>query len=200
MEVVFIRHGVTSWNQDKRIQGHTDISLSRQGREYLSTLEIPHAWRSWAWYVSPLRRARETARILGLNARVDPLLIEMNWGEWEGKILDELDDNELQLLKRQELRGLDMTPPGGESPRKVQQRLKRWGTRLLTQGLGQVGAVCHKGVIRAVLADACGWDMVQKPPYKLDFSRPQRFGWDGQRWYLLEVEVKKGQVLSFEKN
>ena len=117
LEVVFIRHGITSWNQEKRIQGQTDIPLSLEGKESLSTLEIPPAWRSWAWYVSPLQRARETERILGLNARVEPLLIEMDWGAWEGKILVELPDAELRVLRQQELRGVDMTPPREASHR-----------------------------------------------------------------------------------
>jgi probable phosphoglycerate mutase len=130
---------------------------------------------------------------------VEPLLIEMNWGAWEGKILAELPDAGLHILRQQQLRGVDMTPPGGESPRQVQERLRQWGTQLLAQGFTRVGAVCHKGIIRALLAEACDWDMVNKPPHKLNYNRPQRFGYDGQRWYLLEVEVKTGQVLSFEK-
>jgi 2,3-bisphosphoglycerate-dependent phosphoglycerate mutase len=194
LEVVFIRHGATEWNQQKRIQGHTDIPLSREGREILLSWQLPPSWRAWSWYVSPLQRARETALILGLDARVEPLLIEMNWGAWEGKILEELPEPELRLLRLQEARGLDMTAPGGESPRQVQQRLQQWATQLSAQGLGQVGAVCHKGIIRALLAEACGWDMIKKPPYKLNYSRPQRFRWDGRRWYLVDANLKSGEV------
>jgi probable phosphoglycerate mutase len=31
-ELIFVRHGVTDWNREKRLQGHTDIALNREGR------------------------------------------------------------------------------------------------------------------------------------------------------------------------
>ncbi len=40
----------------------------------------------------------------------------MNWGDWEGLTLTELRDTQPELLAREETRGLDLTPPGGESP------------------------------------------------------------------------------------
>jgi probable phosphoglycerate mutase len=68
-----------------------------------------------------------------------------------------------------EARGLDLQPPGGESPRQVQDRLRPWLRRLAAAG-ADAGAVTHKGVIRALLAQACDWPMLGKPPVKLDWQ------------------------------
>jgi probable phosphoglycerate mutase len=65
-----------------------------------------------------------------------------------------------------EARGLDLTPAGGESPRAVQARLLLLLARLAAAGR-PTGAVTHKGVLRALLALATGWDMRGDPPVKL---------------------------------
>src|SRR3546814_19659201 len=70
--------------------------------------------------------------------------------------------------------GLDLRPPGGESPRQVQDRLKPWLAERSSCGRDTI-AVTHKGVIRALYALACGWDMTGPPPDKLrDLNCPLR--------------------------
>jgi probable phosphoglycerate mutase len=65
-----------------------------------------------------------------------------------------------------EAAGLDFRPPGGESPREVQARLRPLLARIVQDGT-PVAAVAHKGVIRALFALATGWDMRAKPPQRL---------------------------------
>ena len=66
-------------------------------------------------------------------------------------------------------RGLDMLPPGGESPRMVMERLRELCRAIATDGVDTV-AVCHKGVIRALLSLATGWPMLGRQPVRLDWS------------------------------
>ena len=101
----------------------------------------------------------------------------MNWGEWEGRKLKDLREQHGASLAENEDRGLDMQPPGGETPRDVQDRLKP-----LLQEIGKtnktIGAVSHKGVIRALLCLATGWNMLGKPPVKIDWGSIQIFSLD----------------------
>jgi len=64
-----------------------------------------------------------------------------------------------------EARGLDFRPDGGESPRKVRARLE---SLLADLAAGPDAIlVTHKGVIRAAVSLATGWDMTAKPPLRL---------------------------------
>jgi len=69
-------------------------------------------------------------------------------------------------MKKNESLGLDFCPPGGESPRMVQQRIMPW-LELIGALDYPVAAVTHRGVIRALTALASGWDMTGKEPHKL---------------------------------
>jgi len=166
----FIRHGATEWNAEHRIQGLRDVPLSAEGRTALEGARPPALLARAHWYASPLLRAVETAEMLGLMAMPEPLLLEMDWGEWEGRTVAELRTADPEGMKVNETRGLNFRPPGGESPRDVQARIKDWAEALVDQGPGVYGAVTHKGVIRAAVALALGWDMLPPDPVKLKWN------------------------------
>ena len=120
----------------------------------------------------------ETARLLGgREPRREDALTEMDWGAWEGLTLAELRGRFGAEFSRMEARGLDFRPPGGESPRDVRRRVQRWLVDAATRG-DSIAAVTHKGVLRAVLAAATGWDMTCKPPVRLQDDALHRFAVD----------------------
>lgn len=179
MILAVIRHGPTEYNQAKRIQGRRDIPLSAEGRTAVARRQLPPALNSgYVWVTSPLLRCRETAAKLGVpNAGIEPALVEMDWGEWEGRTLDELRGELGEAMVSMEAKGLDLRPPGGESPRDVQARLRPWLQRLARVGRN-TAAVTHKGVIRALYAEATGWPMLGKAPDKLDWNCAHLFTLD----------------------
>ena len=164
---VLLRHGPTAWNAAGRIQGHSDRPLSPAGRARVRGWRLPDTLAGYRWVTSPLRRARETAALLGYgDAGIEPALMETDWGAWEGRTLGALRAELGDAMAVMEARGLDFRPPDGESPRQVQARLAPWLRRLADEAQPTV-AVCHKGVIRALYALATGWDMRAKPREKL---------------------------------
>ena len=176
--LALIRHGATAWNEAGHIQGRADIPLSETGRRGLAGLRPPPALEEAVWVTSPLRRAAETAKLLGAGAaKTEARLIEMDWGAWEGHTLAELRAELGPAMRHNEDRGLDFTPPGGESPREVQARLGPWLHEIAEANAPTV-AVTHKGVIRAVFALAMGWDMTGKPPVRLDWACAHLFALD----------------------
>ncbi|HUY74231.1 MAG TPA: histidine phosphatase family protein [Candidatus Dormibacteraeota bacterium] len=93
--LLLVRHGQSTWNRDHRIQGQLDPPLSEQGRRQAELLGRRLAGRHWAgFYASDLKRAFETATILGraIGITPEPLrsLREIFLGEWEGLRTDEL--------------------------------------------------------------------------------------------------------------
>jgi broad specificity phosphatase PhoE len=181
--LALIRHGITDWNLEKRIQGRIDQPLNETGRRQMQRLGLPAEYRDDRCYCSPLTRALETAELLGLDYRIEPALIEMHWGDWEGEVLKPLRKKLGDEMRNNEQRGLDFCPPGGESPRQVQARLQPWLCALGQSGENTV-AVVHKGIIRCVYALACNWDMRGESP--VDFA------WDAIHQFELDED---GQFL-----
>lgn len=173
--VLLIRHGPTQWNVEGRMQGHTDVSLSAAGRSEVSGWSLPHEFHNYDWAVSPLRRATETADLLGItNAQPEPRLKEMSWGEWEGYTRAALRKRHGASVVQNEARGIDFRPTGGESVRDVRARFNDWLDEIATRGR-PTGAVTHKGVIMVALALATGWDLTSKRPHRLDWSSAHLF-------------------------
>ncbi len=170
-----IRHGETEWNRLGKMQGHADIPLTDETRTLLKCFRPPEILQDAVWLTSPLGRARETAKLLGVqNASVHERLIETEWGDWQGLTLKELRSNLGEAFLAQEGKGRHFQPPNGESPADVMNRLRPF--------LAEVGqwdrpcaAVTHKGVIRAVLALAYEWDMTTPAPVKLTWQAAHLF-------------------------
>lgn len=175
--VALLRHAETAWNAEGRIQGQTDVPLSDAGRAAARATKLPAACRGMRVVTSPLLRCVETAALLGFpNAPREPRLMEMDWGAWQGGLLKDLRESLGQSFRENEDRGLDFRPPGGESPRDVMRRASAW----LKEQREPTLAITHRGVIRVVLAAATGWDMLGRPPAKLDRAAVQLFEVDGR--------------------
>ena len=94
-KVYLVRHGQTAWNKEEIFRGRTDVPLDETGlREaklaagYFRGMEID------AIYSSPLLRAIQTAQEISkvCDLGVTPLhgIIDMSFGEWEGRSLREV--------------------------------------------------------------------------------------------------------------
>ncbi|WP_417833718.1 histidine phosphatase family protein [Thalassospira xiamenensis] len=170
-----LRHGVTAWNAERRIQGQSDIPLLPETVDEYRGLQLPQKWCVVPWRVSPLIRTIQTADALAIDGvSPDEHWIEMNWGDWEGKKLSDLRRQLGPRMQENEDRGWDFRPEGGESPREVLSRVE---AALAGHRDGDFGVVTHKGVIRAVYAAASGWDMLGKIPARLDWKSIHVFSW-----------------------
>lgn len=99
MEIYIVRHGETVWNKEKRLQGRTNIPLSSYGRELAEiTGKALREVRFDRIYSSPLDRAYETALLIrggrDIEIRKDERIIELNFGAYEGRTVDELQKND----------------------------------------------------------------------------------------------------------
>lgn len=176
--LAMLRHAETEWSQDKRVQGHTDVPLSDDARARLMRHRLPAIAAAMQVVSSPLVRCTETAKCLGLQrVAIEPRLVEMSWGQWEGRRLAELRAELGASMVLNEARGFDFTPPDGESPRQVLARVRPWLAQLALEGKPTL-ALAHRGVIRVVFAAATGWDMLGRPPARLDWDALHVFALD----------------------
>ncbi|MEE8494493.1 MAG: histidine phosphatase family protein [Nitrospirales bacterium] len=84
--VYVIRHGETEWGLSGQHTGLTDIPQTENLRNRAKLLKPVLAGESFTLLLtSPLQRAREAFRLEGLGdpAKVEPDLVELNFGEYE---------------------------------------------------------------------------------------------------------------------
>lgn len=113
MKLVVMRHGQTDYNREHRYTGTTDLPLNdtgiQQARDAGQAPSVKFA------FVSPLSRARQTARLCFPNAeqRIVDGLREIDFGAFEGKNADDMKNDESYLSwHASEWR---LAPPGGQS-------------------------------------------------------------------------------------
>jgi broad specificity phosphatase PhoE len=144
-ELLLVRHAETDWNRDGRWQGHADPPLNEAGRAQAHALAATLAGEQLdAIYTSDLRRAAETAAILGaaLSRPVtpDPDLREIDVGSWSGLTREEVAE-----------RFPDWDTHDGESLDALQARIVAAVRRIADRHPdGLVLIVTHGGSIRSL--------------------------------------------------
>lgn len=104
MEIYIVRHGETTWNKGKRLQGSKDIELNDYGRELaIKTGEGLKDTKIDLIYSSPLKRAYETATLIRGNRNIEILtddrIKEISFGHFEGENFSELIKDENLTFK-----------------------------------------------------------------------------------------------------
>jgi len=162
--IYYVRHGLTDWNVQQRLQGRHDVALNTDGSaqavrcgEILRALfagdgRLPECFD---YVSSPLIRARQTMEImrttLGLKPTdycVDARLAEIAFGDWEGLTYGDVLARDKDIVAKRESDKWHFLPPGGESYAQVTVRIRDWYE---TVGKDTVVAA-HGGTARALIA------------------------------------------------
>jgi alpha-ribazole phosphatase len=127
-QLCLIRHGQTDWNLEGRYQGQSDVPLNEKGFEQARSLVGQLDGRSFAAiFSSDLMRARQTAehiaKDLGLTVQIEPRLREINQGEWEGVLVDDIKARYAEIWSQRTMDPANVRPPGGETVREVAERV-----------------------------------------------------------------------------
>ncbi|HHW67867.1 MAG: phosphoserine phosphatase [Epulopiscium sp.] len=152
-----IRHGETEWNVQNRYQGITDIPLSSVGK--LQAQAIATRMKDYevdAIYASDLSRAFVTAKSIAkeknLEVRTLPQLREINFGEWEGYTMTELEEIYGDDYKRFFMEPHKYPFPGEGSMEAVQMRVKK-AVEIITSNHDhqKVVIVSHGGILKVLI-------------------------------------------------
>ena len=95
--VVLLRHGQTAWSVSGQYTGRTNIPLTEQGMIQARQAGVrlrqsfPHGFEKNCVYVSPLKRALQTAQQAGFDQPLPmPEIMEWDYGHAEGQIRQDL--------------------------------------------------------------------------------------------------------------
>ncbi|PAU71205.1 histidine phosphatase family protein [Vreelandella sp. 21] len=157
VELVAVRHGITAWNLERRYQGQRDIPLLFPDAEAgLLALRDALAEECFdAVYSSDLNRCQQTlewsqAAKPGMPLYLEPRLRELDFGDYEGKVYDELKDLPHYRAWIDSVGELQI--PGGESSGQLRERLNAWLEEVAAHArehhYQKVLVVTHGGVIR----------------------------------------------------
>jgi len=160
----YVRHGLTDWNMQGRLQGRHDIPLNTRGQEQAKRCgEIlrdllardGRAASDFGYASSPLMRARVTMDILrttlGLAPEgyaLDERLAEIAFGTWEGLTYDDVIARDREIVDTREHNKWLFRPPGGETYEEVARRVGAWYATLDRDTV----VTAHGGTARALVA------------------------------------------------
>lgn len=196
IEIILVRHGETDWNTERRIQGHCDIPLNREGERQAAALSRELASEVLdAVISSDLWRAAQTAQAIaaphGLAVQTDPELRERRFGAFEGLTHDEIRDRYPDHYSAWRARVADhQFPPAQESA----ETLKEFSLRVVSAvarhaakgNSRRLAIVAHGGLLDCLYRAAC--DMALEAPRNFEIGNAgiNRLAWDGSCFHLLQ--------------
>lgn len=169
-----IRHGMTDGNINGQYIGVTDLPLTTNGIIHLENLVAEDIFpRCQVVYSSPLSRCVETAKIIYPNKSIKLVeeLKEYNFGDFEGKTANELEETEEYKLWAA---GKLPAPPHGEDSRTFSKRICIGINKVIVDmsqnEISEAAVIMHGGAIMSFLA-ACAVPQRQMLEWTTEFGK-----------------------------
>lgn len=148
LEVYLIRH-TTPVFEPGLIYGRKELLLHADFPLELEAVRTELSGDFEILYSSPAQRCTGLARALSPEFVIDGRLQELDFGEWEGKTWDTVDQPALQAWMDDYV---NVCTPRGESMMQMHARVSAFWMELGQSGYGKVAVVTHAGVIRLILS------------------------------------------------
>ena len=165
--IIFVRHGESVGNLERRFYGNFDKGLTDLGRQQADKAGeyILENYKLDTAYASDLDRAYETGEIIakkqGLTPIPDKGLREIYAGLWENRLFDELmtefDDTYTGYNEIQKNQGLDLEPFKGVRVKQWCYEIKNYPGYENKKGLIQGTILVYDGVV--VGGDICSLEL-----------------------------------------
>lgn len=165
LKVYLLRHGETPMNADgNRYCGRTDVELTEKGIKQANNVkEQVKDIKFDAVYSSPLLRASATAEIAAPGSKIikDERIIEVDFGNWEGKTREEFIAEDPESWKKwNEDPNIAKAGATGETAKEVVDRVNSFFEELRNKyPNGKVMVVGHNGINRLYLASKLSMDL-----------------------------------------
>ena len=190
-EMLFIRHGQSTWNALKRWQGQADPPLSEFGEEQAGTA-AKSVGQVDVIVSSPLERALRTAAIIGTHIGVGPIQVvdglkERDSGEWSGLTRAEIDEKWPGWVDS------DRRPEGWEYNKDLRPRILAAVDEIVAEFAGATALVVSHGGVIIELEDYLGVNEARIPNLHGRVVRHTAAGLTaGDRLELIPAEMRTG--------
>jgi broad specificity phosphatase PhoE len=181
MRILLVRHGETEWSASGKHTSATDLPLTERGRAAATALRGQLGAFALV-LASPRRRAAETARLAGFEPELEPDLVEIAYGDYEGRTTKDI---------RVERPGWTVWAdgsPGGETPAQAGARVDRVIERALAAD-GDVALFAHGHILRILAARWIGLPAEHGASLKLDTATVSELGFERETRVLTRWNV-----------
>ncbi len=188
--IYLVRHGETEWNQEKIFRGRKDIPLSAKGRSEAQALAEALSPEPIKFiYSSPLKRALETARPLaekfGMSVNILEGLIDLDFGDWEGRSVKEVEEKDPELFKVWFEHPEKVSFPRGESLKLAKERGMQALMKAAEENAGKTGVVVsHRVICKLLVLAAIGAGEAQFWRVQQDLACYNLLEWTGANWIV----------------
>lgn len=130
------------------------MPLSKSGIEQIKRLKLKKVDYI---YTSPLKRCLQTAKILGKRIEISNDLIEIDFGEWEGLTITQMQRRHPRKFNMWLNNFADTKMPGGESVKAMIRRVERfWEYLRKRHNNGNILIATHGGPAKVIIMKALG--------------------------------------------
>ncbi|MFW0862639.1 MAG: class I tRNA ligase family protein [Candidatus Komeilibacteria bacterium] len=191
-ELIISRHGLTDWNQEGRVQGQTDTPLDEKKVGEIKDKVAQLKEEKIAKIIcSPLMRSRQTAEViseeLGVDYEVDELVVERNYGSFEGKLVKDIKKDNPDYYKDK----INYDIPGDEEEtyESMMKRGEEFLKKVDEKYAGQkILVITHNAFIRSLEMLIKGGDAKELSDYKPLFGNFVRYSLPDGSYNLKEWE------------
>ncbi|MGL6106612.1 histidine phosphatase family protein [Romboutsia sp.] len=155
--LILVRHALTTDNQDNRLSGHIDSSVSKEGKiqidkltNYLKNIEIDKIFSTTS------SRTKDTVKNIASVKNIEIIekdtLKEINFGDFEGVTFEEIKNNNPEEFDKMVKEGYNYKYPGGESLIETYDRVAKEIDKIISENKDNNILVCsHGGTIRNII-------------------------------------------------
>lgn len=177
--IVLVRHASTEHNEKGLWQGRSDYSLNETGRKEAILLSAQLKDEEFeVIFHSPMKRALQTAEIIGKNHNVEFKVIkdfvEIDLGEFDGKKHVDIFKKHPEIYQNWVL-DIDIPIPGGESFNDIFERVKPGVDEILESPFRGILVVGHAMVNRAILGRLLKMDPIPARKFRVDNCSYSKF-------------------------
>lgn len=176
LEVLLIRPGSTTFDEEGRIKGSLDIPISPQGLEQAEKLSRRLAdVKLDCLYVAPCESARQSADLIksrnGCKQKTLDCLRNLDHGLWQGKLVSEVKRLQPKVYRQFQESPADVCPPAGETVHAAIERISPMIAKLVRRHAGgRIGIVVPQPLASIVRLALVGGSLGDLWKSELDFG------------------------------
>ena len=170
VNITFVRHGTTEYNEQNRVQGSSDIPLSKKGYNDIEKVILPHSDYDY-YFHSPLMRSKDT--LYGILEKYGLIpdskeiietsyVTERGYGIFEGLTPNEIEekyvDHYNEWLINENVKGENI-----ETIEDVIDRIEKFIAKIIAYNHKKMLVVTHSGVLYALYKFITGSPLHLKP-------------------------------------